>query len=84
MDGRPTTTAYPCDHCLLCDFHAVCEEGWERDDRLTRVANIRSRAHRGEGRSVRGHGATSAASPRLASATPHALDRRELVALKIS
>ena len=41
VDGRPTTAAYPCDHCLLCNFHAVCEEGWERDDHLTRVANIR-------------------------------------------
>jgi predicted RecB family nuclease len=35
------TYPYPVDHCKLCDFLALCEERWERDDHLVRVAGIR-------------------------------------------
>ena len=39
--GRPQTAPYPCDHCPLCDFRSLCEERWEREDHLVRVAGIR-------------------------------------------
>ena len=39
--GRPETAPYPCEHCAVCDFSSVCEERWEREDHLVRVANIR-------------------------------------------
>ncbi len=39
--GRPQTAPYPCEHCSLCDFRSVCEERWEREDHLVRVAGIR-------------------------------------------
>ena len=68
VDGRPTTAAYPCDHCLLCNFHAVCEEGWERDDHLTRVAGIR----RDQIERLLGAGISSLAA--LARRTAHASD----------
>jgi predicted RecB family nuclease len=38
---RPQTAPYPCDHCALCDFRSLCEERWEREDHLVRVAGIR-------------------------------------------
>jgi predicted RecB family nuclease len=37
----PATAPYPCEHCQLCDFAALCEERWEREDHLVRVSNIR-------------------------------------------
>ena len=39
--GRPETAPYPCEHCAVCDFSSACEERWEREDHLVRVANIR-------------------------------------------
>jgi predicted RecB family nuclease len=39
--GRPETAPYPCEHCSVCEFSSVCEERWEREDHLVRVANIR-------------------------------------------
>ena len=39
--GRPETAPYPCEHCAACDFSSDCEERWEREDHLARVANIR-------------------------------------------
>lgn len=39
--GRPQTAPYPCDHCPLCDYRSLCEERWEREDHLVRVAGIR-------------------------------------------
>ena len=39
--GRPETAPYPCGHCEVCDFSSACEERWEREDHLVRVANIR-------------------------------------------
>jgi uncharacterized protein len=39
--GRPQTAPYPCDHCPLCDFRSLCEERWEREDHLARVASMR-------------------------------------------
>jgi len=41
VTGRPQTAPYPCEHCPLCDFRSVCEERWEREDHLVRVAGIR-------------------------------------------
>lgn len=41
VDGRPQTAPYPCEHCALCDFRSVCEERWEHEDHLVRVADIR-------------------------------------------
>ncbi len=38
---RSKTAPYPCEHCSLCDFQSLCEERWEREDNLVRVANIR-------------------------------------------
>jgi len=38
---RPATMPYPCEHCPLCDFQSVCEERWEREDHLVRVAGMR-------------------------------------------
>jgi uncharacterized protein len=39
--ARLPTAPYPCDHCPLCDFRSRCEERWEREDHLVRVAGIR-------------------------------------------
>ena len=39
--NRPQTAPYPCEHCEVCVFKAACEEQWEREDHLLRVANIR-------------------------------------------
>ena len=39
--GRPETAPYPCLHCEACDFLPACEERWDREDSLNRVANIR-------------------------------------------
>ena len=39
--ARVQTAPYPCDHCLLCDFQSLCEERWEHEDHLVRVAGIR-------------------------------------------
>jgi uncharacterized protein len=41
VTDRPQTAPYPCDHCSLCDFQSVCEDRWEREDHLARVAGIR-------------------------------------------
>ena len=38
---RPRTAPYRCEHCEVCVFKATCEEQWEREDHLLRVANIR-------------------------------------------
>ncbi len=37
----PPTYPYPCAHCPICDFKERCEEQWEADDHLVRVARIR-------------------------------------------
>lgn len=39
----PVTSPYPCAHCSMCDFAAVCEEQWETTDHLSRVARIQRR-----------------------------------------
>ncbi len=39
--GRMKTAPYPCQHCSICDFQSVCEDRWEREDHLVRVAGIR-------------------------------------------
>jgi predicted RecB family nuclease len=38
---RPETDPYPVDHCDLCDFRRVCDEQWEEQDHLHRVAGMR-------------------------------------------
>lgn len=38
--GRETYP-WPVEHCSLCEFKSVCDERWDRDDHLVRVANIR-------------------------------------------
>ena len=39
--GRAETAPYRCEHCEICGFLPECEERWEREDHLLRVANIR-------------------------------------------
>jgi predicted RecB family nuclease len=39
--NRPPAAPYPCEHCEVCVFKTTCEEQWEREDHLLRVANIR-------------------------------------------
>lgn len=39
--GRSKTAPYPCEHCQMCAFHSICDEHWEREDHLVRVAGIR-------------------------------------------
>ena len=41
ITARSPTTPYPCDHCLMCGYQSICEERWEREDHLVRVAGIR-------------------------------------------
>jgi uncharacterized protein len=41
MVARAETIPYPCDHCLMCGYQTICEERWEREDHLVRVAGIR-------------------------------------------
>jgi len=41
VTDRPQTVPYPCEHCSFCDFASSCEEQWEREDHLVRVAGIR-------------------------------------------
>jgi uncharacterized protein len=41
ITGRSKTAPYPCEHCQMCGFHSICEERWEREDHLVRVAGIR-------------------------------------------
>jgi uncharacterized protein len=38
-DQRPTSP-YPVDHCSLCDFLALCQAWWRREDHLSLVAGI--------------------------------------------
>jgi uncharacterized protein len=35
------TEPYPVEHCSLCSFRGVCEERWDAEDHLVRVANTR-------------------------------------------
>ena len=35
------TEPYPCDHCDICDFKELCEQWWDDNDHLVRVAGIR-------------------------------------------
>jgi predicted RecB family nuclease len=39
--AREPTAPYPCDHCLMCGYQSACEERWESEDHLVRVAGIR-------------------------------------------
>jgi uncharacterized protein len=39
--AAPETYPLPVPHCSICDFRELCEAVWERDDHLTRVANMR-------------------------------------------
>jgi len=39
--GQPTTYPYPVDHCSFCAFLPLCNEQWDRDDHLVRVASMR-------------------------------------------
>ena len=41
ITARSQTAPYPCDHCLMCGYQSICEERWEREDHLVRVAGIR-------------------------------------------
>ncbi len=41
VTNRSQSAPYRCEHCEVCDFLAICEERWEREDHLIRVANIR-------------------------------------------
>ncbi len=38
---RPETDPYPNDHCDLCDFRRLCDQQWEDEDHLHRVAGMR-------------------------------------------
>lgn len=38
---RQEVAPYRCEHCQVCAFSSVCEDQWEREDDLVRVANIR-------------------------------------------
>ena len=38
--ARPETGPYPCEHCAVCDFRVLCDDRWEREDHLVRVADI--------------------------------------------
>ena len=39
--GARPTEPYRVEHCGLCEFRAVCDERWEREDHLVLVAGIR-------------------------------------------
>ena len=41
VDAPQVTYPYPVAHCGLCDFLPLCDEHWDRDDHLVRVARIR-------------------------------------------
>jgi uncharacterized protein len=41
VDSPTRTCPYPVDHCGICDFLPLCNERWDRDDHLVRVAQIR-------------------------------------------
>jgi uncharacterized protein len=41
ITDRSKTAPYPCEHCQMCGFHSICQERWEREDHLVRVAGIR-------------------------------------------
>jgi predicted RecB family nuclease len=41
MAARAPTAPYPCEHCPMCSYQAICEKRWEREDHLVRVAGIR-------------------------------------------
>ncbi len=36
----PSTEAYPCDHCGICDFKPLCDAWWDEVDHLCRVAGL--------------------------------------------
>jgi predicted RecB family nuclease len=38
---RTETAPYPCDHWMLWSFQSTCEDRWNREDHLVRVAGIR-------------------------------------------
>lgn len=42
--SQPSNT-YPekCSHCGMCEWKMLCEEQWDKDDHLNRVANIRKK-----------------------------------------
>ena len=40
-EARPRTYPYPVEHCGFCAFAQRCNEQWDRDDHLVRVAKIR-------------------------------------------
>jgi len=41
VEARGNTAPYPCEYCPLCNFRSACEDRWEREDHLVRVAGIR-------------------------------------------
>ena len=41
VTNGPDPYPYPVDHCGICDFAALCNERWDADDNLVRVASIR-------------------------------------------
>jgi uncharacterized protein len=41
IEARAQTAPYPCEHCPMCSYESICEERWEREDHLVRVAGIR-------------------------------------------
>ncbi|MGH7847644.1 MAG: PD-(D/E)XK nuclease family protein [Candidatus Binatia bacterium] len=51
---HPQTAPYRSEHCPLCDFRALCEERYERED-LVRVAGIRRDQSVGSGQKTLTH-----------------------------
>jgi predicted RecB family nuclease len=41
VEARADVYPYPVDHCGVCAFLVFCDERWDEDDHLVRVANIR-------------------------------------------
>src|SRR5262249_1075373 len=39
--ARAQTGPDPCEHCPMCSYQSICEERWESEDHLVRVAGIR-------------------------------------------
>ena len=39
--ARRKTAPYPCEHCPMCSYAAICSARWESEDHLVRVAGIR-------------------------------------------
>jgi predicted RecB family nuclease len=71
------TEPYRVDHCSLCEFRAVCDERWEREDHLLLVAGIR-REHvtrmRAAGIGTLARLAQAAPATRIEHVAPHTFE----------